>query len=176
MSSTAARSRTLRATHISEAIPKRLSQKASGPTETRPRLPLRPLTPQWLAGTRIEPDASVATMPAATAALEPPLEPPGEREVSQGLRGGPQATGFVDVPIPSSSRLVLPIRTNPDWRIRSDPRARAGTAGRVAEHGHGVARTVVGRDAGRRARGGPRRDRPGLDWCAHVGAAAGGAA
>jgi hypothetical protein len=80
------------------------------------------MTPQSLAGVRIEPDAPVAlataTIPAATAAAEPPLEPPGEREVSKGLRVGPQAAGFVEAPNPSSSRFVLPIRTNPGSRIR----------------------------------------------------------
>ncbi len=42
---------------------------------------------------RIEPPPSLAcaigTIPAATAAAEPPLEPPAVRPVSQGLRVGP---------------------------------------------------------------------------------------
>ena len=45
------------------------------------------------AGWRIEPPVSVpvaiGARPAATAATEPPLEPPGTRLVSQGLRTGP---------------------------------------------------------------------------------------
>jgi hypothetical protein len=42
---------------------------------------------------RIDPPPSpawpIGTTPAATAAADPPLEPPGVREVSQGLRVGP---------------------------------------------------------------------------------------
>jgi hypothetical protein len=65
----------------------------SGASETRPRDGLRPTRPQALAGIRIEPPPSLAwaigTMPAATAAAEPPLDPPVERFVSHGLRVGP---------------------------------------------------------------------------------------
>ena len=46
--------------------------------------------PHRLAGWRIEPPVSVPSAsgasPAATAAAEPPLEPPGMRSRSQGLR------------------------------------------------------------------------------------------
>ncbi len=66
---------------------------ASGPAEVRCRVGFRPTSPQALAGMRIEPPPSLAwatgTMPEATAAAEPPLEPPGERERSQGLRVAP---------------------------------------------------------------------------------------
>jgi hypothetical protein len=52
-----------------------------------------PVTPHSAAGWRMEPPVSVpvaATQsPAATAAAEPPLEPPGTRSWSQGLRTGP---------------------------------------------------------------------------------------
>ena len=64
----------------------------SGPSLIRCRLGLRPTRPQLEAGMRIEPPPSLAwaigTMPAATAAPEPPLEPPVERSRSQGLRVG----------------------------------------------------------------------------------------
>jgi hypothetical protein len=57
---------------------------------TRPRWVLRPTRPQHAAGIRIDPPPSVATpaptMPAATAAPEPPLDPPGVRVVSHGFR------------------------------------------------------------------------------------------
>jgi hypothetical protein len=47
----------------------------------RPRDAFRPNSPQWEAGMRIEPPPSVpyasGTIPAATHAAEPPLEPPG---------------------------------------------------------------------------------------------------
>ena len=61
-------------------------------------------------------------MPAATAAAEPPLEPPGEREVSQGLRVGPYSRGSVVMLNPSSGVLVRPSDTSPaalKRRIRS---------------------------------------------------------
>src|SRR6188474_2206561 len=52
----------------------------------RPTVGLRPAMPQNDAGTRIDPNVSSATargaMRAATAAAEPPLLPPGTREVS----------------------------------------------------------------------------------------------
>ena len=52
------------------------------PAWVSPRLGLRPNSPQQLAGIRIEPPPSEAwatgTMPAATAAAAPPLEPPVE--------------------------------------------------------------------------------------------------
>ena len=62
---------------------------ASGPVGTRSRLGLSPTSPQQLAGTRIEPPPSLAcasgTIPAATAAAEPPLEPPGLKPAFHGL-------------------------------------------------------------------------------------------
>src|SRR2546427_12313155 len=62
-----------------------------------PRDGFKPTSPHSLDGMRIEPPPSLAcatgTRPAATAAAEPPLEPPGERLVSQGLRVGPDARG-----------------------------------------------------------------------------------
>ena len=54
-----------------------------GPSEMRCRVGLRPTRPHSLAGMRIEPPPSLAcatgTMPEATAAPDPPLEPPVER-------------------------------------------------------------------------------------------------
>ena len=59
----------------------------------RSRWGLRPNSPQQPAGMRIEPPPSEAsappTRPAATAAAEPPLEPPGVRLRSHGLRVAP---------------------------------------------------------------------------------------
>jgi hypothetical protein len=52
-------------------------------------------------------------MPDATAAPEPPLEPPGLRSRSQGLRVGPYAAGSVVGSSPNSGAFVLPITTNP---------------------------------------------------------------
>ncbi len=77
----------------SSAVNPDMRSPISGPSEVRCRVGFRPTSPHSLAGTRIEPPPSFAwatgTMPAATAAAEPPLEPPVERPVSQGLRLGP---------------------------------------------------------------------------------------
>ncbi len=52
-----------------------------------------PVTPQKAAGWRIEPPVSLpsasAQKPAATAAAEPPEDPPGTRVTSHGLCVGP---------------------------------------------------------------------------------------
>ena len=57
--------------------------------------------------------------PAATAAAEPPEEPPGTRVVSSGFRVGPKAEFSVEAPIANSSRLVFPTITAPASRRRS---------------------------------------------------------
>ena len=72
---------------------------------------------------RIEPPPSVAcaigAMPAATAAAEPPLEPPALRPRRQGFRVGPKSRGSVEEASPSSGVLVLPKITRPARFIRS---------------------------------------------------------
>src|SRR5580692_7764428 len=73
--------------------------------------------PQTAAGWRIdppvsEPSASGASK-AATAAEEPPDEPPGILLRSHGLRVGPYAEFSVEEPIANSSMLVLPNMTMP---------------------------------------------------------------
>jgi hypothetical protein len=64
---------------------------------------------------RIEPPpsfpAAIGTMPAATAAAAPPLEPPGVRVRSQGLLARPNSSGSVTARIANSGRLVLPKMT-----------------------------------------------------------------
>src|SRR5579872_606081 len=73
---------------------------------------MSPTTPQKAAGWRMEPpvsEPSAATeRPAATAAADPPLEPPGTRERSRGLRTGPYAEFSLDEPMANSSQLSLP--------------------------------------------------------------------
>ena len=73
-----------------------------------------------LAGMRIEPPPSLAcaagTMPAATAAAEPPLEPPALWSRFHGLRVGPNASGSVVGSRPSSGVLVRPRMTSPAAR------------------------------------------------------------
>ena len=86
----------------------------------RPRDTLRPTRPHMLAGMRIDPPPSLAwaieTMPAATAAALPPLEPPGVWPVFQGLCVAPCETGSVVGTSPSSGVFVRPIETNPARR------------------------------------------------------------
>ena len=76
-----------------------------------------PVMPHRAAGWRTEPPVSVpvaiGTMRAATAAAEPPDEPPGTLVVSQGLRVAPKWELSLEEPIANSSMLVLPTITAP---------------------------------------------------------------
>src|SRR5881409_1333131 len=77
-----------------------------------PYVGFAPTVPVTAPGWRIEPPVSEPTasgaMKAATAAAEPPPEPPGMRSRSHGLRVGPYAECSVEDPIANSSMLVLP--------------------------------------------------------------------
>src|SRR5690606_10479325 len=94
-----------------------------GTRGTRPVVGLRPKTPQNDAGIRIDPApslpcASVAS-PVATAAPDPPLEPPAVRSRFQGLRVGP-LTRLPESPFqPNSGVVVLPSITIPASISRS---------------------------------------------------------
>ena len=118
-SSSVAVSRTVRLTQSStdSAVSSRI-----GPSEILPWLGFSPTSPQHEAGMRMEPPPSLAcangTMPLATAAAEPPLDPPGERLMSQGLWVAPQASGSVVGTLPSSGLLVRPAITKPASRKR----------------------------------------------------------
>src|SRR3954454_17032382 len=94
-----------------------------GPSEIRCLVGFSPTRPHSLAGMRIEPPPSLAwatgTIPDATAAADPPLEPPVERVVSHGFPLGPYALGSVVGRIPSSGVFVLPIVTKPACLKRS---------------------------------------------------------
>src|SRR5690606_15062968 len=83
---------------------------------------LMPTTPQNAAGCLTDPPVSepsaTGTRPAATAAADPPDDPPGTRVRSWGLRVGPNAEFSVDEPMANSSRLVLPTTTAPAARSR----------------------------------------------------------
>ena len=71
---------------------------------------------------RIEPPPSfpcaMATMPAATAAAEPPLEPPVMRSRFQGFRAAPNSLGSVVGRMPNSGVLVLPTTMRPAFLYR----------------------------------------------------------
>src|SRR2546422_10548855 len=76
-----------------------------------------PTTPQKLAGLRIEPEVSppVAAMsrPAASAAAEPLLEPPGVRDRSHGLFASGNAAPTLAPPKENSGSFILPTSTAP---------------------------------------------------------------
>ena len=82
-----------------------------------------PVSPVSAAGWRIEPPVSVpvaaVTSRAATAAAEPPEEPPGTQSDCHGLRTGPYQLVSFDEPIANSSMLVFPIITQPAAASRS---------------------------------------------------------
>src|SRR5438067_11518748 len=94
----------------------------AGCIETRPRVGFIPTKPQQAAGILIEPPPSdpVAhgTAPAATAAADPPDEPPGVRLSSHGLRVIPVASLAVHGKIISSGTLVIPMGMAPATRRR----------------------------------------------------------
>ena len=66
---------------------------SGAPVTRRPRDGFNPTVPQKEEGVRIEPPPSApcasGTIPAATAAAEPPLDPATPRDGSQGLRVAP---------------------------------------------------------------------------------------
>src|SRR5215469_16867305 len=90
-SSSAALSRTDRVSACSTAPPAATSPY-SGPSGLRALVGLSANSPQAEAGYRSEPPRSLpcanGTMPDATAAVDPPLDPLVDRCVSQGLRAG----------------------------------------------------------------------------------------
>jgi len=97
-----------------------VGRKSSG---MRPKLGLRPTTPDQAAGMRTEPPMSVpsasGTQPAATAAPDPPEEPPGVRDESHGLRVTPQSRLCVKLEYANSGVVVLPTMMAPAPSSRS---------------------------------------------------------
>jgi hypothetical protein len=79
--------------------------------------------PQKAAGIRSDPPPSVpsvsGTVPAATAAAEPELEPPVVRETSQGFRVIPDSGEFEEAFQPSSGVVFLPTMIAPAASMRS---------------------------------------------------------
>src|SRR5829696_10028909 len=97
-SSIAALSRTDRVRQCSIAAPCQCSP-TRGPAGVRPRVGFKPKIPQHEAGMRIDPPPSPppanGTIPLATAAADPPDDPPVVRDVSHGLTVGPNSSGSV---------------------------------------------------------------------------------
>src|SRR6201999_1210008 len=102
---------------LSPSSTPRPTSARSGPTVIRPWLGLSPTSPQHEAGMRILPPPSEAwangTIPAATAAAAPPLDPPDVRSRAQGLRVGPQASGCAVGRLPISEVFVRPAMPSP---------------------------------------------------------------
>src|SRR5688572_5510437 len=101
----------------------RLDANATRPwRDTRPYVGLNPTTPLRAAGWRIEPPVSdpsaPAERPAATAAAEPPEDPPAPRVGPHGFRKGKTPAWRVADPIANSSRFVLPMIVAPAARRR----------------------------------------------------------
>src|ERR1700745_638612 len=109
-SSSAALSRTERVSACSAAPPAATSPY-SGPSGLRARVGLRANRPHRDAGERNEPPRSLpcatGTMPDATAAAEPPLDPLVERPVFHGLRVGPNSTGSPGGALPEPGGVVF---------------------------------------------------------------------
>ncbi len=109
----------------------------TGQCGIRPGVGRRPSTPLQAAGLRSEPPRSlpsaIGSIRQASATAAPPLEPPAERAVSQGLRVAPKTRLNVWDPAPHSGVLVLPTRIAPAWRRRSTwSESAAGTCSRYA--------------------------------------------
>ena len=117
-----AASRTVLATAPS-IVPPAQPSPISGPWLTRPRFGLSPTRPHSLAGMRIDPPPSLAcaagTMPLATAAADPPDEPPVEWPGSHGLRAGGKLFGSVVTVVPISGTFVRPSGMKPAARNAS---------------------------------------------------------
>src|SRR5579863_6679520 len=92
-----------------------------------------PTRPQNAAGIRVDPPPSLAvamgSSPPATAAAEPPLDPPGVRVRSHGLRVVPHAVVDVKQTVPNSGAAVLPTGTPPARRMRSTSTSSAAAGG-----------------------------------------------
>src|SRR6202023_572544 len=79
--------------------------------------------PVSAAGCRIEPPVSLPSAatasPDATAAADPPLDPPGTRSSAQGLWTGQYPEFSFEDPMANSSQFVFPKKTAPSARSRS---------------------------------------------------------
>ena len=84
---------------------------------------LIPAIPQKQAGIRIEPPVSLpsasGTIPVASAAAEPPLDPPGTRSEFQGFSVLPSLAFWVVIPQPNSWERVAPTTIAPAFRHRA---------------------------------------------------------
>src|SRR5262249_24550781 len=94
--------------------------------------------PQAADGMRIDPPVSVPTaarhMPSTIDTAAPPLDPPGDRDGSCGLRTAPNAVSSLVVPKANSCRLVLPTTMAPARRrLATTGASRSGRRGGAAD-------------------------------------------
>ena len=98
-------------------------QRGSTLRPTEPVVGLRPTSPHSAAGIRTLPPPSevvaIGTNPAASAAADPPLEPPGEQSVFHGLRVAPKTRLAVNGAWPNAGVLVRPRTIAPAARSRA---------------------------------------------------------
>src|SRR5215472_10691459 len=117
-----AASRTVRVSTPS-VVPPAHASPTIGPRLTRARVGLSPTSPHALDGMRMDPPPSLpcaaGTMPLATAAADPPEEPPAERPGSQGLRAAGKLRASVVTVVPISGTFVRPSATKPAARNAS---------------------------------------------------------
>src|SRR3954465_5093589 len=97
---------------------------------------LGPTSPQNAGGIRADPPPSVGvaigTMPADSAAAEPPLDPPGDHSRPQGLRVGPNTRLAGEASNAFSGRFVLPTTMPPAARSRPGTRPSRAAGGSSA--------------------------------------------
>src|SRR5581483_7282445 len=100
-----------------------LANATSPYRDTRPYVGVTPTTPQNDAGCRTEPPVSepsaTTAAPCATAAADPPLDPPETRSGATGFFTGPKAEFSFDDPMANSSQLVFPMMMPPACSRRS---------------------------------------------------------
>src|SRR5688500_6817075 len=112
----AALSRTLRVRTCTTVAPRHISPSI-GRVGVRPRVGLSPKTPQHDAGIRIEPPPTPppasGTIPLATAAPDPPDEPPTVTSGFHGFRQMPNYSDSVHGTRPNSGVFVLPTTIRP---------------------------------------------------------------
>ena len=104
----------------------RSSQPGAPSRAMMPLVGLSPYRPVKAAGMRAEPPPSEAVasgvMPAAMAAAEPPLEPPGDHSAAHGFTVSPYKRFAVNPSKQNSGTLVLPMGMAPAARNRTTPR------------------------------------------------------
>jgi len=110
------------------------SHDGIGRRPINPAVGFRPARPQNAAGVRIEPPPSVpvasGTRPAASAAPDPPDEPPGDHSSPHGFRVGPKTSLSVHPWNANSGMFVLPRTIAPAATIRSTVISLRSAAGR----------------------------------------------